>query len=465
MTHFPLPRYFVAHAASQKREENTTDSAAALHVIDSFYIGNRHLEEREWIVTVDRNGDLRASPREDRNLLYEALQNELTFNEISGGGRSSRLIEASEVFLFNLQLVEQVGDAPGWNDPVYLYGTLYETLPVNADQPSAGVKGQLTVTRGDLLDGLVCGAEYAFRYGGFGGAAGNFSKCFQMMLPGDTEAEIGRGAGIILAYPLFPAELLVTDVANEIIISQIIYDLLTNLKEDLKREQINHPLLSTVLPVPNRLELEQNLKSQGYTITGDTAVKKIDSSEGFKGLLATVFGALMSENLTLPPEGKAEDFLALARQIVRHLPKDFPTPRIIELRNCLKAAPANNRRQYQPPPTPNSINIPQNSAPLPPQPPQPVRAKTQKRVSSSRQPPAWMRDFISAHRQTNDLPPTLTSTLQMKPPIIRAAKPEVQEQKKADWRKDFEPDSKGKAKSDSPKKDSSAKPDWMKDFE
>lgn len=461
MTQFSLPRYFVGHADSLNTEENTTESDP-LHVIDSFFIGASHLEEREWIVTVDHLGNLRALPRDNRNLYPEALQNELAFNEISRSSRDSRLIEASEVFLFNLQLVEQVSSAPGWNDPVYLYGTLYKMAPSYPGKPSAGIKGQLTVTRGDILDGLVTGSEYAFRYNGFGGGAGSFSRCFQMMLPGDTEAEIRGGAGVVLAYPLFPPELLVTDVANEIIVSQLVYDLLTSLKEDLKREQINHPLLAALLPVPNRFELEQNLKSEGYKIDGDTAFKKRDSAEGFKGFLASVFGALMSDNLTLPPEGKTEEFLALARETMRHLQNDFPTPRIIALRNCLKAAARLDGRQYTTPPhVPYPINIPQNSTP--PRVP-PVRVKIQKRASSD-QPPAWMQDFISAHRRANDAPPKLTSTSRMNTPMISASNPGSKEQKKADWRKDFEPTSKGKAKSNSPKKGAPGKPDWMKDFE
>lgn len=442
-------RYFVGRADLQNSDEYSGESPL-LHVLDSFFIGNRHLEEREWVIAVDAAGDLRALPGENRGALSESLQNELAFSEISRQ-RPSRFIEAIKVYLFNLQVVEQVGKAsPGLNDPIYLYGTLYEI----GDQ-SPGIKGQLTVTRGDLLAALVSGFDFAFRYNETNGAADGFSRCFNLMLPGDTEAEIKRGAGIVLAYPLFPAELLATGAANEIIISQLIYDLLDNLKEDLKREQIAHPLLSTVLPVPNRFELEQELQSKGYEIKGDTAIKKNVSAGGFKGLLASVFGALTNDELIIPREGTVEDFLLLARQTLHSLQKDFLTSRAIALRNCLKAAPPGNYITYAPPPPPSAKSIPQNSAPMP------VRVSAQKRKISGSQPPAWMRDFISAHKSTSKI----TSTFKMKPPIISATKPKSKEEKQKEWLSDFAETSGQDFKNDKKKARANDKPDWMKDFE
>lgn len=470
MPHSSLPRYFVSHADADVGA--TADGGSLpLHVIDSFFIGHRHLEEREWVVAVDDAGNLRAMPSEERHQFPAVLQNEFAFNEISRNG-PARLIEGREIFLFDLQLVEQPAGAPGWNDPIYLYGTLYAPLPANSGGHPAGIKGQLTVTRGDLLDGAVRSSENAFRYGGLSGIEGRFSRCFHLMLAGDTDEEIKRGGGIILAYPLFPAELLVTDVANEIVISQILYDLLSELKADLELEQIAHPLRSIVLPVVSRPDLERELKSQGYLIEGGTAVKKASAGEGFKGFLASVFGALRNDHLILPPEGDADDFLRLARQTLEHLPQNvFPTGRVTALRNRLKAAGIN--RQVQSP----LIPIPQNlTSPTPPLQKfkDAPRVTTQKNIAPNNDPPAWMQDFIRAHRQSNAAPPKLTSTLKTDSPIISAAenKSEVREDppSKIDWTQDFEQYSSAGQKNkpeenERGKNQSTSKPDWMKDFE
>ena len=59
MTRNSLPRYFVPHADTLDAAAPDI-SAAPLHLIDSFFVGNRHLEEREWIVAVDELGNLRV---------------------------------------------------------------------------------------------------------------------------------------------------------------------------------------------------------------------------------------------------------------------------------------------------------------------------------------------------------------------------------------------------------------------
>jgi hypothetical protein len=463
MARYTLPRYFVRHHAAPDADA-ADPKVAPLHLIDGFFVGNRHLEAREWIVAVDELGNLRAMRAENRQSLASFLQNELAFNEISRN-RQARLVEGNEVFLFNLQLVEQSAGAPGWNDPVYLYGTLFGPLPANSDDQTAGVKGQLTVTRGDLLDGLVQSSGDAFRYGGSSGIGGGFSRCFHLMLPGATDEEIRRGAGIVLAYPLFPAELL-AGAANEIVVSQLLYDLLSALKEDLETEQIAHPLRSMVLPVVNRFALEQELKSQGYRVNGDTAFKETDSGEGFKGFLASVFGALRNDDLTLPPEGETDDFLRIARQTLEHLENSFPSPRIVALRNCLKTAPAH--RQVQSPLTPTPpIKTPRQNL-TPPTPLQAERVTVQKTAAPENEPPAWMRDFIHAHRKEDEPPPKLTSTSKTEPPIISWAKnisETPKQRRRLEWEKDFKQPAETESENRDEKEQSPIEPDWMKDFE
>ena len=84
-------------------------------------------------------------------------------------------------------------------------------------------------------------------------------------------------------------------------------------KSDAEEENISHPLKQITLPVPSRPLLEQQLQAEGYEIKGDKAVRKSNRDDEQTGLMATVFGALMGESLKLPPEGRPEDFIELAR--------------------------------------------------------------------------------------------------------------------------------------------------------
>lgn len=445
-----LPRYFVARTAAPSPDRSQDLSLTPEHVLDTFFIGSRHLEEREWVVAVDLLGQLQFLPAAQHASLPESVQHELAFNEISNANRG-RLIEATEVFLFDLQLLEQPAGTPGWNDPVYLYGRLYGPYPESAGEAQDGIEGQLTLTRGDLLQGLVDEAASAFRCAGTGIAADQSRRCFHLLLPGDAEEEIRRGAGLILAYPLLPAELITTDVSNEIVVSQLLHDLLSALQEDLEREQVEHPLRRMTLPVPSRASLEQQLRSQGYEIEGDTARRKADAGEGFKGLLASVFGALMSDSLELPTEAEVDELLELAKRVLMSLP-GWPSPRSRALRDCVKPAPARHkvRPALLPPRTP------QLSAPLPPvQPPRPVRR--------SNEPPVWMKDFISAHQQPDAPPPRLTSTTVLKPHTV-PANPDLS-RTEPEWVKDFEQPPPVKQPDEAKKQRQSDRPGWMDDFE
>lgn len=409
MSQRPLPRYFVSRSERQAPGEILPPD----HVVDSFFVGARHLAAREWAVAVDAAGGMQTLPRDDGEL-SEAIQTELAYHEMTGG--RGRLLEASEVFLFSLELLEQPAGTPGWNDPVYLYGTLYGPHPAYEQAP--GVEGQLTITRGDLLEGLIRSADHAFRYSR-PGAENKPPRCFHLTLPADREEEIRQGAGIVLAYPLLPEELIRTDVSNEIVVKQLIYDILAAIKEDLERERVAHPLRSMVIPVPSRFTLEQQLMAEGYSIENGAAVKKAPGGEGFKGFLAGVFGSLMNDSLELPPEADVDEFLEIAGRVLNSLP-GWPSPRAEALRMRVKPAPAEaqrNRRSAQP----AQIKIPQPGEARPRAPVRPIR--------QSDEPPDWMRDFIAAHHRPNAASPRLTSTLGVKKPAP-SPKPE--------WMKDFE---------------------------
>lgn len=95
-----LPRYFVAHSSSADAVD-IGGELSSLHVVDTFFVSSRHFKEHEYIVVVDQFGNLRALPGENHQQLSEMLQNEIAFNEIPRN-KQARLIEANNVFLFNL---------------------------------------------------------------------------------------------------------------------------------------------------------------------------------------------------------------------------------------------------------------------------------------------------------------------------------------------------------------------------
>jgi hypothetical protein len=451
-----LPRYFIGRSNALPHDDSTVEFLPPNHIIDSFFIGGRHLVERELAVAVDCLGNLQALPLDDFDTLPDTSRMELAYQEMSGGGQR-RLLEATEFFLFRPDLLEQPAGAPGWNDPVYLYGALYGPWPAADRKQATRIEGQLTITRGDLLEGLVRGVGHAFRYAGSDGVSAGGARdarCFHLLLPGDREEEIRRGSGIVLAYPLLPAELILTDVSNEFVVSQLLYDILIALKEDLEREQIVHPLRSTVLPVPSRMTLERQLMAQGYEIKGSAAVKKAEAGGGFQGLLATVFGPLMSDRLELPPEGEADDFLSLAETTLNTLP-GWPSPRIAALRSCVKPVPADayrnalKRRAAEAP----QIRIPQPSV---------IQRHTQVRPARPiNEPPDWMQDFIAAHREPGAPAPRLTSTAALNRKSTSSAESGTQE---LEWMKDFAPQATDKHRKPD-KSEAQTKPEWIDDFE
>ncbi|HKX28814.1 MAG TPA: hypothetical protein VJ302_14045 [Blastocatellia bacterium] len=465
-----LPKYFIAHAA-QDSDHSSDEVAPLAHVLDSFLTGDGRLNERGWVVATDCLGHLHLLPDSDRESFPASIQNELAFHELSAGGRTrqTRSIQASQVFLFHFELLEQLAGAPGFNDPVYLYGTLYGPCPEAPEGPSGeetrmiGIEGQLAVSRGDVMEALIQGTEYAFRYALPRDESGPAQRCFHLLLPGGGDEETTRGADLILAYPLLPVELRSAGVSNEFVVSQVIYDLLSAIKEDAIREQVEHPLRSMVLPVPSRSVLEQELQSQGYTINGDQAVKP-KTGAGARGLLAAVFGPLINDRLELPPEGTVDEFLGLAGQALAAMP-GWPPPRTTALRSRVRPAPSRLRLADRVPFSPAPPRIQPPNAPALP------RVRTARPVQKARpgnEPPAWMQDFIAAHCRPESPPPKLTSTAAPKPPRGDRAK-RGSAAVPPEWMKDFDqpsppaqPPAEVKRKSSSGKPES---PEWMDDFE
>ncbi|MBL8739433.1 MAG: hypothetical protein JNK04_00015, partial [Myxococcales bacterium] len=293
-----LPRQFVPRAGSPEVPGEPNPLA---HIIDAFTLESRHVRATEWIVGVDFMGTLLAYPADALGSLDSAARAELAYGEVSC--RPRRTIYAEELYLFDLQLVEQSSDAPGTNDPVHLYGALQGPFPAARDGAASLIEGQLTVTRADVFAGLAGGAGHAWRYGSSSETA--VGRCLNMLLPADRSEEIAAGRGLVVAYPLLPPDLWMPAPANEVLVSQILFDLLAALRKDLGGEDAMR------LPVPNRSAFIAELEGQGYTVEGDVATRRTTGT-GLRRVLASVAATFAGDKVTIPPEGKIDQFLAIA---------------------------------------------------------------------------------------------------------------------------------------------------------
>lgn len=423
--------------------------------------------EREWVVTIDSAGYLKATDGEKLGSLPAEVQQDLAFNEVIGSA-ANRTLDSSHVYLFYLEALEQPPETPGLNDPVYLYGTLYGPYPSSSSDSARGIDGQLTINRMDLLAGIVDSAKFAFNYQSVISGS-ETQRCFNLLLPGDREEEIAQGKGLVMAYPLMPAEVVMGEPWNEIVVCGLIFDILSALKEDLEKEKVNHPLRNTTLPVPNRAWLEQQLESNGYQIKGNVATRLPGSNAGIPKMLSYALGHLIKDKTTLPPQGSINDYIAIAENTIQHLP-GFPPARLKALRNRVRAVSAEARAQgsrAKSAPA-QSIRIPAGQA----FPPQMGNAPPPKKVD-------WMQDFISKHRGTGFGETRLTtmSGLAGSRPAAQAKSPAKAETKlkaKPDWMSDFDGQPVGKEnikpevqeeKREKKRETSKQSSDWMKDFE
>ena len=477
-----LPRYFVPRQGAQASSRSLFDFIPSL-LLDQFIAGMRHTREHGYIVGLDATGELAAINRQDVQQLPEYLQSQISNHEITSNG-DTRLLQARSFYLFDLQLMEQAGDVRGYNDPVYLYGTITGPFPTSDGRYQA-VEGQLTVNRSDIIAGIIQGYRWCFQ----GDAASN--RGFHIMLPGAPEEEVAAGDGIVLAYPLLSAENMISGTSNEALLLQILYDVLSALKQDLGAEKLNHFLLRTTLPVPSRSLLEEDLKAQGYQIKGDYASRNTLSVQlqnptnrpkGFKGLLSAAFGSFMPDKLELPPEGTLDDLIVIARKVITSLPQ-WPPSRTQAIMNRIDIATTEMKIAARSSSSTNMASLSKKIV-LPAD----VNQIKQSQLSSkSNKSTDWMHDFVfnrSNHNKTTN-GPRLTSSQETSKTIGNR----ISAVSKAQWMKDFEQSppnasnssdltslkpgetgriSQGDGNTEtrsSQKKKTDDEPDWMKDFQ
>jgi hypothetical protein len=301
----------------------------------------------------------------DRSQLSQRVTAQLAFHEVASG--RSVTLDVAELYVFDLQVLHLLMDAPGLNDAMYLYGKLRGPYPARPGSPVSTVEGQLTVTRSDLLSALVDGTHDAFAYR----PEGHGSRCVHALLPGERADVIDGGHGAVLVLPLAQAWTLESSVPNDRIASQIFYDVISALYRDLGE--------ALELPVPSRAAVAAELQAEGFTIEGDTAVRTTRSG---------ILGALMPERekRTLPREGTLDEYVRAAGTALGKL--GVPTPETLALR----------RRRGVVTPAPTAARIPVPTSPAPPTTPPPASVERQPRPRVEAGATDWMKDFVDAHK-------------------------------------------------------------------
>jgi hypothetical protein len=384
---------------------------------------------REVVIATELGGGVRVLG--DRGRLAQRARTQLSFHDVASGHVLE--LDADELHVFDLHTVEMLPDAPGVNDALYLYGAMRGPYPAKLDAPVASVDGQLTVTRADLLGGLVDGVAKAFRYA----PEPHGSRCVCALLPGERADVIDTGRGIVLALPLAPGWLLDCPVPNDLIVAQMLYDVLSAMRTEPRIG------LDDALPVPDRASYEQTLVAAGWRIEGDEAVRA-------KG--RGIFGSLLKgdERRKLPRQGTLEELVAEAAAVLSRMP-DVPTAEARSLRHRVahatgRALPLVSSPIRAVPVSPAAAVLPSHAAP----PVATAAVAARPRVATDRS--EWMKDFVDAHRSPSRPAPRLSTP-------ARAVAPAAQ----PTWMDDFvvsEEDAPDPAETPPSKP-----PDWSKDFD
>jgi hypothetical protein len=431
------PRYFVPHAASPV-ESAPCDATEVIHAVDAFRLEPASLGESEWFVCTDVVGQLQLIPGSDRARLPASVQAQLAHHEVASG-RPPRRLAATELFFFATELVEHPADAEGFNDPVYLYGTLTGPWP-GPHVPRT--LGQLTVTRGDVLAGFAHGAQDAFHYVK-DAESRDAPRAYHALLPGDRAEQLAQGRGLVLAYPAVPSELQAHHAANGAQVAMVLHAVLAQLREDARANKGPPALAALELPVPSRAMALADLELRGYEVKGDLATPR-PTKGGLVGKLSGWFQG--DEAVRVPREAPPPEFLELARRALPSLP-GWPTETERTLRAHVHAGTVSPGAPVTP-----RLNVPRAPAPPPSIPP---RLPTPPARSSD-----WMKDFLDAHGKPGSAPPRLTH---MQPQAPAPPTPP------ATWQQDFAPAAPARPAPRQQQEKAPAppgkKPDWMSDFD
>lgn len=402
-----IPRYF--HVRSEKPLQPLAPVALLDHLVQE---GG---PTREVVAGVDIAGQLALWETAE---LEGEQKAQLSRQELR---RPPRRLRAMPLWLMEVSALEQPGKVSGLNDPVHLIGRLTGPWPPPPSGPRV-YEGELSLTRGDLLAGLVDARIDALEVAN---ASGEQGLVLHAWLPGDREEELLAGRGGILAYPMVPAELSPLDRCNELLCMELLCGVLEAMQEDVRAEaQKGHPLYATRLPTPDRAALIRAWEAEGFEKEGDRMSRR-PKGRGLLGELASVLAS--PEVRRIPAQAELEPLLKLCRELLPLLP-GWPEPRY----RCLRALRM-YARSGGGPARPDPVVIPQNSAlGGSTENPGPAPAQVPAAAPFRRAPePDWLEDF------GGNLPPRRTP--------LRAP------ERRPEYKKEPSP--------------SSGRPAWMDDFE
>jgi hypothetical protein len=348
-----MPRYFVPRAGAEP-EDRAPDQVAVL--LDVFAIQGADATLEEWVVGLDDRGLLAAQRMEPEDQLLPAVRADLAVHEV-GRGRA-RVLAVESLHLFEVFGIDQTPDVPGLDDPVCLYGALLGPLVSGPEiQHYQRLEGQLTVSRGDVLHGLIAGAGDAFVH--FDQVTDRSARTMHMLLPGARLEELKQGRGTVLAYPVLGADVTVMGPGNESLVDEILHDLVTAVWREMDH---------------------------------DRAVAR-------RG--RRLFSFLGGGQRALPPEVTTDDLLRLAAKALEDFP-GWPVQRTEALSERVRRTASS--RPHRPPlpgAPPPAASLPLTALTAPTAPIPPVTRNTD-----------WIETFIDRYDESDDRPSSLQRLVQ-----------------------------------------------------
>jgi len=305
--------------SSSQQADDTSDGIPNLCnlscVLDVFHHAPNEVSRAELVVIagcalggshVVRSGETLELP--------ELLQQHVNVARVSNRD-GMREIVAQVIDVFTVDSVE-LRQAAGYNDGVLLFGHWCARLQSGTDV-LLHRRGCLTVGRLNLLYAFHTGLNYTWAH-----PESSEDTVYHLLLPTEPYNETARGEAIGLVYPAFDVDTF-NRADNTAMTFRLIYDLLVQLQEELRRDGVKDKFVRAVLPVPSRRRLEIELEGSGYAIRGDKAIKlkqqASDPKEIGEGLGARFrrwTAHWNAERIDLPPQATAEDYRVLIEQAI-----------------------------------------------------------------------------------------------------------------------------------------------------
>lgn len=296
---------------------------------------------------LDALGELVAVPLDEAELMTGACR-DLAYNDALAAEPPRRL-DFDSLHVMAVDTVEHLESRSSRGDADNMYGRLRGPIP-GAAGAGPGMDGMLTACRAEVLQALAWSGTRAFHCAP--GEGGRDARFFQLALAGESERKLAEGRGLVLGYPLFPAEVSFDDPSNDLLVSHIAHDTLRSLQEELAGAGSQPLREGRPLPVPSRGQIVSELRAQGFEIDEDRAFMRSDAG-GLTGWLSDVFG-VGTKTVDIPPEGTPDEFIALAAQGLA-LIADWPSGEARAI--AARTGSAGAMRSPLPAPTARSVRV------------------------------------------------------------------------------------------------------------